>query len=232
MFNFGKPGFDLGHYAGANSGPGTYREGDAMLQLGLKINQKYGAFITRRDGKDISFPVRSNLAKQAGCNTLISCHTNAPEAAKDIVVFYSQLHPSDKAMAEYIGKEISKAIGIPFREAKVRPSVTRPEHDYYGMIRIPVSLGIEHVFIVEHGSHWQFAIDLDKKIDALADCYGRILNLVPTQLSGVFEAIDTWSAAGVIGDPLGMKKDFETGTFRPDRYQAFLTKSAKYISKG
>ena len=55
--------------------------------------------------------------------------------------------------------------------------------------------------------------------------------MVPTQLSGVFEAIDTWAAAGIIGDPDGMKNDFKTGIFRPDRYQAFLIKSANHIRK-
>jgi hypothetical protein len=48
----------------------------------------------------------------------------------------------------------------------------------------------------------------------------------------VYNAIDIWAATGVIGDPAGMKQDFEKGIFRSDRYQAFLIKSSKYIKKG
>ncbi len=54
----------------------------------------------------------------------------------------------------------------------------------------------------------------------------------PAVEMNVNAAIDIWAKAGVIGDPDGMKNDFKTGKFRPDRYQAFLIKSAKYISKG
>jgi hypothetical protein len=176
MMNFGKVGFDPGHYAGINSGPGTYREGDVMLKLGLMLQQK-SFFITRTDGKDLSFPVRSAKADTAGCNTLISLHTNAPEAAKGIIIFYSMKRPDDKAMAEYIGKELSKATGIVFREAKTRPSTTYPTQDYYGMIRNPINAGIEHVFIVEHGSHWEMAVDTEKKLNAIVECYSGIFGL-------------------------------------------------------
>jgi hypothetical protein len=171
--NFGKVAFDPGHFAGHNIGPGTYREGDVMLKLGLMLQQK-GFFITRTDGRDLSFPVRA--AKAANCNTLISLHTNAPEAAKGIIIFYSMHRPEDKTIAEYIGKELSKATGIQFRAAKTRPSTSFPTNDYYGMIRNPVNQGIEHVFIIEHGSHWEMAVDTEKKLSAIADCYSRIMS--------------------------------------------------------
>jgi N-acetylmuramoyl-L-alanine amidase len=178
--NFGKVGFDPGHYAGVNAGPGTYREGDVMLKLGLMLQQK-GFFITRTDGKDLSFPVRTAKADTAGCNTLISLHTNAPKEAGGILIFYSMHRPGDKVMAEYIGQELSKATGIPFRAAKTRPSTTYPTQDYYGMIRNPVNAGIEHVFIIEHGSHWEMAVDTEKKLQAIADCYASILSPKATE---------------------------------------------------
>jgi hypothetical protein len=176
--NFGKVGFDPGHYAGQNAGPGAYREGDVMLKLGLMLQQK-GFFITRTDGKDLSFPVRA--AKAAGCDTLISLHTNAPKEASGILIFYSMLRPDDKAMAEYIGQELSKATGIPFRGAKTRPSTSYPTQDYYGMIRNPINAGIEHVFIVEHGSHWEMAVDTEKKLQAIVDSYCKMFDVKVTE---------------------------------------------------
>jgi subtilisin family serine protease len=46
----------------------------------------------------------------------------------------------------------------------------------------------------------------------------------------VSDAIDIWATKGIIGDPAGMKQDFATGKFRPDRYSAFLIKSAEHIN--
>jgi hypothetical protein len=178
MFNFGKIAFDSGHYANANAGPGSYREGNVMLKLGLMLQDRYGTLTTRTDGNDLVLLKRAKLAKAAGCNTLISLHTNAPIEADGIIIFYSMHRPEDKAMAEYIGRELSKATGIPFRAAKTRPSKSYPNQDYYGMIRHPVSFGIEHAFIVEHGSHWEMAIDTDTKLQNIVKCYGRILGLI------------------------------------------------------
>jgi hypothetical protein len=184
MYNFGKAGFDPGHYKGQNIGPNGYREGDVMLRLGLKLQQKYGIFLTRKDNNDVSFQARAQLAKAVGCNTLISIHTNAPgkkqsiNDVKGIIVFYSMQHPEDRAMAEYIGNELAKVMGTIFRGAKTRPSEKFPTQDYYAMIRRPEALGIEHPFIVEHGSHWEMAINTEDKLNKIVECYGRILGLV------------------------------------------------------
>ena len=59
-----------------------------MLQLGLELQRAYGVFLTRADGKNIDLKERADKAKAAGCDTLISLHTNAPEAAKGIIIFY------------------------------------------------------------------------------------------------------------------------------------------------
>jgi len=177
MYNFGKSGFDPGHYLGANAGPGVYREGNVMLNMGLALQNQYGCFLTRTDEKNLDLKARATKAKAAGCNTLVSIHTNAPEAAKGIIVFYSVQRPGDKAMAEYIGRELSKAAGIAFRKVATRSFESDPLTDYYGIIRNSIRQGIEHVFIVEHGSHWEFAIDTEAKIKACAECYGRVLGL-------------------------------------------------------
>lgn len=180
MYNFGKVGFDPGHYAGANAGPGSYREGDVMLQLGLLLRKAYNVFLTRMDGKDIPLYDRAKLAANAGVETLISLHTNAPEAAAGVIVFYSILQPNDKQMAEYIGSEIAKAMGIKFRSAATKPSGGIPQTDYYGMIRDPLKLGVKHAFIVEHGSHWEMAVNTEDKLAKIVDAYGRILQLGQT----------------------------------------------------
>jgi len=52
----------------------------------------------------------------------------------------------------------------------------------------------------------------------------------PKEIS-INEAIDIWAAAGIIMDPAGMKNDFDRSSFRPDRYSAFMIKSANYIKE-
>lgn len=89
MYNFGKVGFDPGHYTGANAGPGTYREGGVMLRLGLMLYSTYGTFLTRISGSDITLYKRARLVADAGVETLISLHTNAPQAAVGVKVLYS-----------------------------------------------------------------------------------------------------------------------------------------------
>ena len=173
--NFGKVGFDPGHFDGQNIGPNGYIEGNAMLRLGLKLRDKYGCFITRSDGEDVSFQARTALAKQAKINTLISLHTDYP--ADGVMVIYSLKRPGDKVMAEYIGKEIAKAMGVSFRKVWTRPSTTNPGNDYYGMIRQPVAAGIDHVFIVEHGSHKEMSVNTEAKLNAIVEAYGRILGI-------------------------------------------------------
>ena len=177
MFKFGTVGFDPGHHARCNAGPGTYREGDVMLTLGNALREKYRVFATRTDGNAVDYYDRAKKAKVAGCNTFISLHTNAPIEAKGIIIFYSLQRPGDKELAEYIGQEIAKATGLKFREAKTRQYPNKPGVDYYAVIRHAVSLGIEHPIIIEHGSHWEFAEDTESKIKNIVECYGRILGL-------------------------------------------------------
>ncbi len=180
MYKYGKVGFDPGHYAGANAGPGSYREGDVMLQLGLMLRSAYDVFLTRTDGNNITLLKRAGLAADAGVDTLISLHTNAPREAVGVVVFYSIKHPKDKVMAEYIGSEIAKAIGLKFRGVATRPSNSNPKTDYYGILRYSDKLGIDHPFIVEHGSHWEMAVNTEEKLTKLVETFGTILQLKPT----------------------------------------------------
>ena len=175
--NLGKVGFDPGHHANCNAGPGSYREGNVMLELGNALRKAYGVFTTRSDGNPVDYYDRAKKVKDAGCDTFLSLHTNAPIEANGVIVIYSLQRPNDKEIAECIGKEISKTLGLEFRGAKTRQYPNKPGVDYYAVIRHSVALGIEHVFIVEHGSHWEFAVDTEKKIQACIEAYGRLFNL-------------------------------------------------------
>lgn len=173
-----KVAFDPGHYAKYNAGPPGYYEGDAMLQFGLALQKEYGVFLTRTDGKNLDLKERADKAKAAGCDTLISLHTNAPESAKGIIIFYSVQRPGDRVIAEALGQALAKAMGLIFRGAKVRTYQKDPTTDYYGVIRHSIRHGLEHAFIVEHGSHWEFAANMQAKIKACVKVYGEFLGLI------------------------------------------------------
>lgn len=173
-----KVAFDPGHYAKYNAGPPGYYEGDAMLQFGLALQREYGIYLTRTDGKNLDLKERADKAKAAGCDTLISLHTNAPEAAKGIIIFYSVQRPGDRVIAEALGQALAKATGLTFRGAKVRTYEKDPTTDYYGVIRHSIRHGLEHAFIVEHGSHWEFAVNMQMKIDACVKVYGEFLGVI------------------------------------------------------
>ena len=103
--------FDPGHYAGVNPGPAGYHEGDAMLQFGLELQKAYDCFLTRTTGKDLDLKQRGILAKKAGCDAMISLHTNAPQAASGVIIFYPVSRPQDKPVAEALGKRAGKGYG-------------------------------------------------------------------------------------------------------------------------
>jgi hypothetical protein len=173
-----KIAFDPGHYTKYNAGPPGYYEGDAMLQFGLALKKAYGIYLTRTDGKNLDLNERADIAKAAGCDTLISLHTNAPEAASGVIIFYSVQRPGDRVIAEALGQALAKATGLTFRGAKVRTYESDPTTDYYGVIRHSIRHGLEHAFIVEHGSHWEFAANMQMKIDACVKVYGEFLGVI------------------------------------------------------
>jgi hypothetical protein len=194
--NLGKVGFDPGHCAGHNAGPAGYYEGDVMLRFGLALQKSYDVFLTRTDSKDVDLKQRAIKTKQAGCDTFISLHTNAPKAAEGIIIFYSVKRPDDKAIAEQLGQALSQAAGLKFRGAHTRTFEKDKTQDYYGVIRHSIAQGIKHAFIVEHGSHWEFAVDTDKKIDACIKAYGQFLEVkkmdYKTILSNTVDSPDEW----------------------------------------
>ncbi|MCK9520065.1 MAG: peptidoglycan-binding protein [Dehalococcoidia bacterium] len=169
-----KIAFDPGHYKGANR-VGDYCEGDTMLLFGHALKRAYNIFLTRETGDNLTLKQRAVKAKD--CDTLISLHTNWPAEATGIIVFYSVQRPEDKAIAEKIGRELSRATGLQFRRAVTRSFKSDPGTDYYGIIRESVEQGIKHMFIVEHGSHLEFAADTEAKIRACVEAYGRLFDM-------------------------------------------------------
>lgn len=180
--SFSNVGIDLGHYANANAGPVGYYEGNVMLDFGLALAKKYDVFLTRTTGKNLDLKQRGLLAKGAGCDAMISFHTNAPVKATGIVIYYPKSRPQDKAIADALGKELSLATGIKYDGAFTR-TFSDGRTDYYGIIRDGLKAGLRSVLIVEHGSHWEFSIDTQKKIDACVEVYGEIFGLRPKEMS-------------------------------------------------
>ena len=165
--------FDPGHYNGANvdSKYPKYSEGTQMLNLGMMLRKEYGTPLTRTGSGDISFPTRVTRAKSHGAGYLLSIHTNYP--TEGVIVFYSYFRPQDRVLAEMIGREVAKALGIKFRLATTR--LNNQGFDYYGMIRQPFNQGMRPL-IIEHGSHAQLANDTQNKLEKIVKAYGNILN--------------------------------------------------------
>ena len=205
---FGKMAFDPGHCAGANPGPAGYYEGDAMLQFGLELQKAYDCFLTRTTGKNLDLKQRGLLAKNAGCDAMISLHTNAPQAASGVIIFYPVSRPQDKPVAEALGKELAKAMGITFRGAKTR-TFSDGKTDYYGVIRDGLRAGLKTVFIVEHGSHWEFAVNTKAKIAACVEVYGKFFEM-PAKAMTYEQALQVLSdMAGISVGYWATRKDID-----------------------
>lgn len=217
----GKVGFDPGHFQGHNVYK-DYIEGNTMLKLGLALNKEYGSPLSRYDGKDLSFQLRAKTLKAAGCNSVISLHSNYP--TDGVLVIYSLNRPQDKPIAEHIAKEIAKAIGTTWRvwTRASSHSVAGKPVDYYGIIRHSINAGLQP-FIVEHGSHKEMSADTEQKIKAIVECYGKLMGIekpLTTQ-----ESIDILAGVNVLTDK---NKWLKKAVGDSDIY-FLLSKMAKYV---
>lgn len=188
-------GFDPGHGAGANRyGPNNYNEGDNVLALGKMLKDAFpGSMLTRENGTNISFSERTRRFVKAKVNTSISLHTNS---SPGVLVFYSVDLPEDKAIAEKLANALSKHMGIEKITVRVRLSENpkgnkggandnSPLEDYLGMVDRPQDAGIPHVFLVEHGSHWQFAENIDQNRLAVVAAYKEVFGIMEaTRIAG------------------------------------------------
>ena len=194
--------FDPGHYNGANvdTKHPYYSEGTQMLNLGKMLESAYNTPLTRTGTGDVNFPTRVARAKGHGAGYLLSIHSNYP--ADGVIIFYSYFRQQDKALAEQIGREIAKVLGIKFRKATTR--LNHEGFDYYGMIRQPFKAGMRPL-IIEHGSHAQLAYDTEDKLEKIVKAYGNILNKTIERVDNMaVRRGDTGKAVEVV------QKDFKT----------------------
>lgn len=233
----------------ANKGPTGYVEADGVLKISLLLEKELlstGAFevgLTRRTDMTLGLTARGLAAAKFGAQLFISEHTNATGKVPNTTVrgctVYESVDLSDEILAANMSKAIATALNIPDKGVCDRESTNYPGEDYYTVIDSAQDAGVPHILLVESAFHDHAADEAILKSEAnllkIAKAQaGVICNFFgikyPAEMS-VNEAIDIWASEGVILDPAGMKHDFETGSFRPDRYSAFMIKSAKYIQE-
>ncbi len=186
------PGHTKGYNAGVNA---NYREGTAMYTLAVKLKaalEQYdgvSVVITRTLDENPSVEQRAKIARQNGCELLVSLHSDAaanPQAC-GVSVFYSV-----KRESQHLAEDFAKAVadvmkvdtGVTYpRGAKTRTYVGKNDgktYDYYGVIRNAV-IGdtVAHAVIVEHGFHTHPAecqwLLQDGNLDKLATCDAMVI---------------------------------------------------------
>lgn len=180
---------DPGHTQGQNVGVNKqYREGTAMYTLAVKLKaalEQYegvSVVLTRTLTENPSLEQRAKIAKQNGCELLLSLHSNAASnaAACGVSVFYSVKRESKTlaaAFADAVANAMKPDTAITYaRGAKTRTYVGKTDgktYDYYGIIRGAVTdKTVAHAVIVEHGFHTNKAecawLLQEKNIDRLA----------------------------------------------------------------
>lgn len=175
--------FDAGHFANYNrygiKPDGTqYSEGEAVKaladELSLVIPDSVFSRPTYEDNP--SFGERSEFAAENNADVMISLHSNGSpetydESVPGIVVFHSIQQPENQVHAEKLAELLSKYSGIEISKVHTWENSDKPGTDYLGMMNTPVKFGIEYVFLVEHGSHWQFAGDYDGNLEGFTQAY-------------------------------------------------------------
>jgi peptidoglycan hydrolase-like protein with peptidoglycan-binding domain len=175
---FKKPAFDPGHKKGSNVDPKhkNYSEGTQMWNLVQNVFKLIkGVFITKNSCEEnVGLEERVKRAKKAGCDILISTHSNYPH--KGIVIYISMFANQEvKDFATELANRLSKALGIANNGVKTRKYPLR-NADYYGINRYGEKYGIPSI-IVEHGAHEELAVDTEKKLNIIASVYSDLLNL-------------------------------------------------------
>lgn len=187
---------DAGHYGKYNKGVNPkYYESEMVwkLQNYLKTElEKYGVEVgtTRTDiNKDLGLEARGKMSK--GYDLFISLHSNAVNnspATKKVITF-EPLNGSCDGIAETITKAVYDAMDLTedkywgWEVLTKQYSSSKPNIDYYGVIRGAVSVGtpamiIEHSFHTnEEACNWLLVDANIKKLakaeaDAIAKYYG------------------------------------------------------------
>lgn len=154
---------DPGHKAGYNKGviPGYY-EGDAMLDLALRLKKALEAYIgvqvvlTRTTGVDVSLAARGAAAR--GCEAFLSLHSDAGAAtASGVSVNRSLQRPASAGLAKNLARAVAQTMGTGYHYAQdgvwTRAYPLTKSTDYYQVLREAVKAGCEHPYLIEHGFH-------------------------------------------------------------------------------
>lgn len=153
---------DAGHGGNdrTNRGPSGYIEADGALQRVKLLKSKLestGMFqvtLTRDCDKTLSLTERAKIAIDSGADLFISDHSNAgiPEAG-GAEVYYSVDIPEDGRLSRMMSANISAALGIKDRGARIRESTRYPGEDYYTVIDVAQDGGVPHVLLIENAFH-------------------------------------------------------------------------------
>lgn len=182
--------FDAGHFANYNRNgikpDGTqYSEGEGMLELANELSTVIpNSIFSRPTYEDNpSYKERTEFAVNGHAEVLISLHTNWQPETYDIdkpgiTVYYSVLQPENKENAIQLALYLSVLTGIKINRVTYWEN-SDTGTDYLAMIKRPVEAGINQVYLVEIGSHWQFAGDYENNINrvtkALFDFYHHLM---------------------------------------------------------
>ncbi len=176
---------DPGHGPGnQNRGPTDYYEYQGMWALSSYLKSALErcdikADLTRKEDENPGLEARGKAAK--GYDLFISEHSNAFDGTvRGCEVFYSVKQKNNKKYAAALSKAAATLMGNKDRGAKTRAySTSRPDLDYYGVMRAAVAAGCPRVFIAESGFHdhpvdeaW---LKQDSNLKALAEAQAEVI---------------------------------------------------------
>lgn len=188
---------DAGHGYNANKSPvnSEYYEGTRMWYLGNMLAsalEEYGfeTVMTRPNIND-NPPVydRGKMAGENGSDLFISLHSNAigksangeyDTSISGTTCYRSLANEAGDKLGDDIGETVAALMGHKFRGTKTKKySSSKPDTDYYGVLRGAAQNGCTLALIVEHGFHTnpddvEFLLD-DDNLQAIADAEAAII---------------------------------------------------------
>lgn len=188
---------DAGHGYNVNKSPvnSEYYEGTRMWHLGNMLAEaldEYGfETVMTRDSILENPPVydRGKIAGENNSDLFISLHSNAVGKSADgtydtsvsgTTCYRSLTNEAGDALGDDIGETVAALMGHKFRGTKTKKySSSKPDTDYYGVLRGAAQNGCTLALIVEHGFHTNpddaaFLLS-DDNLQAIADAEAAII---------------------------------------------------------
>lgn len=177
---------DAGHYGKYNRSPANkaYYESDMNWKLHnllKKYLEEYGVeVITTREDKNVDMEVFARGQASAGCDLLLSVHSNAVGSgvneAIDYPVVYVPLNGTGDELGKKLAECIEKTMGT--QQKGKCESKKGNRGDYYGVIRGATAVGVPGL-ILEHSFHTNNRIAnwllVDKNLDKLAKAEAEVI---------------------------------------------------------